>query len=223
MVKQLQLVGIALFATAFVPISQQPPAASEQALPPDRLDDCAGGYLDVLLGQKASDPTLSSLPGYIDIIGAASNLAGETLTAIFYLREIPEEMAVNREGVEDLHMEYMRPVSIVVDGGSTVPIDSTDFTIATFHAARSDSADAAAAVLPFRVPVQTMVWNNKHSPGKNETHLRELPVIPRLIVSREDDTLTLVGRIPGTADSSIISFSTFDALHGRDGVSCRPG
>lgn len=120
-------------------------------------------------------------------------------------------------------MKYMWSVSIDFDGGSIVTHDSTDFTIATFQDARSDSADTAAAVLPFQVAVLFMVWKNKHSPEKNETHLLELPVIPRLIVSHEDDTLTLVGRIPGTADSSIISFSTFDALHGRDGVSCRSG
>ena len=223
MIKQLLLVGIALFATACVPIPAEPPAASEQALSSDKLDDCAGGYLNMLPGQKASDPILGSLPGYIDIVGAASSLEGETLTAVFHLREIPEEMAVNREGVADLHMEYMWSVSIDVDGGSIVTHDSTGFTIAAFHAARSDSADTATAVLPFQVAVQTMVLKNRHSPEKNETHLLELPVIPRLIVSHEDDTLTLVGRVPGIADSSIISFSTFDALHGRDGVSCRPG
>ena len=107
MIKQLLVVGIALFATACVPIPAVPPAESEHALSTLSPADCAGGYLDVLPGQKASDPILGSLPGYIDIVGAASSLEGETLTAVFHLREIPEEMAVNREGVEDLHMEYM--------------------------------------------------------------------------------------------------------------------
>ena len=120
-------------------------------------------------------------------------------------------------------MEYMWSVSVDVDGGTIVTHDSTGITLGAFHAARSDSADTAAAVLPFQAAVEIMVWKNRHSAKKNETHLLELPVIPRLFVSNEDDTLILVGQIPRTADSSIISFSTFDALHGRDGVSCRPG
>lgn len=222
MIKKLLIVGIALISTACVPVPAKPSAASEQGQSTEQLADCPGGYIDLLPGQKASDPTLSSLPGYIDIVGAASSLEGDTLTAIFELREIPEELTFNREDVRDLHLEYMWTVSVNIEGDSKIASDTTDFTIATFHAASRESADSLAVVLPFKDAVQTMVWKNRTFPEKNETHWLELPVNPRLIVSHKDDTLTLIGRIPGITDSSTILFSTFDILLGQDGVSCRP-
>ena len=177
----------------------------------------------MLPGQSAKDPILSSLPGYIDIVGVDSSLEGETLTAIFHLREIPEEMAFNREDVEDINLEYMWTVGISIESETLVTSDQTDYSLVTFHGARRKSADTPATVRPFKEEVETMVWKHKHFPEKNETHLLEVPVNPRLIVSHDDNTLTLIGRIKGITHESTISFSTFDILLGQDGVSCQPG
>ena len=76
------------------------------------LADCPGGYLRMLPGQSAFDPTADDIPAYIDIVGVDSSLDGETLTAVFSLRDIPEEMEFNREGVKDLHSEYMWTIEI---------------------------------------------------------------------------------------------------------------
>ena len=223
MFKIALIVGLALFTAACVPIPTEPPAAS---LPPQKVlqpTDCPGGYLDMLPGQSASDPILSSLPGYIDIVGVDSSLEGETLTAIFHLREIPVEMAFNREGVEDINLEYMWTVGINIEGDTLVTSDQTDYSLATFHGARRKSADTPATVRPFKDEVEIMVWKHKHISEKNETHLLEVPVNPLLIVSHEDNTLTLIGRIKGITNKSTISFSTYDILLGQDGVSCQPG
>ena len=221
MVTKILIVGLALLTAACVPIPAEPPAASEPPQKTEQLADCPGGYLDMLPGQSANDPILSSLPAYIDIVGVDSSLEGETLTAVFHLRDIPEDMAFNREGVEDMNLEYMWTVGIDIESDTIVTSDQTDYTVATFYAARRELADTPTTTRPFLDAVQTMVWKHKHYPEKNKTHLLELPVNPRLIVSHENNTLTLIGRIPGITVESTISFSTFDILLGQDGVSCR--
>ena len=222
MSKKLLIVGLALLTAACVPIPAEPPAASEPPQKTEQLDVCPGGYLDMLPGQSSNDPTLSSLPAYIDIVGVDSSIDGETLTAIFYLRGIPEDMAFNRKGAENMHLEYMWTVGIDIEGDTVVTSDQTDYTLATFYAASRVLADTPATTRPFKDAVRTHVWKHKHYPEKNETHLLEVPVNPRLIVAHEDNRLTLVGRIPGITDESTISFSTFDILLGQEGVWCRP-
>ena len=222
MFKKLLIVGLALLTAACVPIPSEPPAASEPPQTTEQLADCPGGYLDMLPGQSANDPTLSSLPAYIDIVGVVSGLDGETLTAVLHLRDIPEDMAFNREGVEDMHFEYMWTVGIDIEGDTMVASNQTEYTFATFYIARRELADTPATTRPFKSAVQIMLWKNNYYPEKNETHWLEVPVSPGLLVSHEDNTLTLVGRIPGITEESTISFSTFDILLGQDGVSCRP-
>ncbi len=222
MFKIAVVVGLALLIAACVPIPEEPPAASSPPQAAAQRADCPGGYLDMLPGQSASDRMLSSLPGYIDIVGVDSSLEGDTLTAIFYLREIPEELAFDREGVEDINLEHMWTVSINIEGNSLASFDHTDYSLAAFHAARRESADTPAILRPFKDEVEIMVWKHKHFSDKSETHLLEVPVNPRFIVSQEDNMLTLSGRIKGINNESTISFSTFDILLGQDGVSCRP-
>ena len=222
MFKKLLTVGLALLTAACVPIPAEPPAASEPPLTTEQLADCPGGYLDMLPNQSASDPISTDLPDYLDIVRVDSSLDGETLTAIFYLRGIPEDMAFNRKGVENMHLEYMWTVGIDIEGDTIVTSDQTDYTLTTSYAANRVLADTPATTRPFNDAVQLNVWKHKHYPEKNETHLLEVPVNPRLIVSQEDNTLTLIGRIKGITDESTISFSTFDILLGQDGVSCRP-
>ncbi len=223
MFRKLFIVGLALLTAACVPIPAVPPTASEPPQKTEQLTECPGGYLDMLPGQSASDPVLSSLPAYIDIVGVDSSLDGETLTAVFHLRGIPEEIAVNREGVENMHLEYMWTVSIDLDGDANETSGQTDYTLDASYGARRVSADTPAAVRPFRTALRVSVYQHKHYPEKNETHLLEMPAGARLHVSHEENTLTLIGRVPGITDESSILFSTFDILLGQDGVSCRPG
>ena len=222
MFKKILIVGLALFTAACVPIPAEPTAVSVPPQPTKQLADCPGGYLDMLPGQSANDPISTDLPDYLDILRVDSSLDGETLTAIFYLRGIPKDMAFNRKGVENMHLEYMWTVEIDIEGDTIVTSDQTDYTLTTSYAANRVLADTPATTRPFKDAVQTMLWKNNHYPEKNETHWSEVPVNPRLIVSHQDNTLTLIGRIPGITDKSTISFSTFDILLGQDGVSCRP-
>ena len=222
MFRKLLIVAFAFLTAACVPIPAEPPTASEPPQKTEQLTECPGGYLDMLPGQSASDPVLSSLPAYIDIVGVDSSLDGETLTAVFHLRGIPEEIAVNREGVENMHLEYMWTVSINIKGDAKATSNQTDYTLDASYGTRRISADTPATVRPFRTALRVGVYKHKHYPEKNETHLLEMPAGARLDVSHEENTLTLIGRVPGITDESSILFSTFDILLGQDGVSCRP-
>ena len=190
MFKKLLIVGFAVFTAACVPIPTEPPEASEPPETIEQLADCSGGYLDILPGQSASDPILSSLPAYIDIVGVDSSLEGDTLTATFFLRDIPQDLPVNRKGVENMHLEYMWTVSISNEVGETDASDQAEYTFATFYTAERKSADTPRTIRPFESAVQIMVWKNKYFPEKNETHWLEVPVQPRLIVSHEEHAHT---------------------------------
>ena len=105
--KKLLLAALALCVTACVPITPEPD-----------LTNCSLGRLSLRPGQSAEDPPSDHLPEHIDIVGADSSLEGETLTATIYLRGIPEELTVNRDGVESYNLEYSWSVEIDVEGDS---------------------------------------------------------------------------------------------------------
>lgn len=222
MSRNLLIGGLALLTSACVPIPRELAPASETVLTTEQQAECPGGYFEVLPGQSGSDSVLEFLPAYIDIVSVDSSLDGETLTAIFHLRGLPEEMSFNRERVEDSHLEYMWTVAINIEGDSIITSEQTDFTLAAFYAANRESAHTPAAIRPFTSAVQTAVWKHIYNSMTKEAQLVEVPDHPRLIVSHESNTLTIIGRIPGVTEESTLLFSTYDFLLGQDTVSCRP-
>ena len=164
MFKKLLTVGLALLTAACVPIPAEPPAASEPPLTTEQLADCPGGYLDMLPNQSASDPISTDLPDYLDIVRVDSSLDGETLTAIFYLRGIPEDMAFNRKGVENMHLEYMWTVGIDIEGDTIVTSDQTDYTLTTSYAAKKGTWRTHQPP-----PVHSMMRCNYHVMGNTST------------------------------------------------------
>lgn len=199
--------------------SRAPAASSTVSAPAD----CPGGYLRLLPGQSASDPAADDLPPYIDVVGAASSLDGETLTAVFHLREIPAEMAFNREGVKDMHSEYMWTVEIFVESGQASESERTEYMLGAVYSARRVLADTPPATRPFREAVRGALWTAKHDHEQNVTFLINVPVHVRMLVSHEENTLTLISEVPGITPESTLLFSTYDILLGQDGVSCLAG
>ena len=107
MLKINLVVLLALFVTACNPIPQ---------LLAQHLTRCSTGSLVMLPGQSAEGWVSDELPNYVDIVGASSELDGETLTAVFHLRGIPQRLEFNRKGVPDNRIEYMWVVAINTDG-----------------------------------------------------------------------------------------------------------
>ena len=177
----------------------------------------------MLPGQSAFDPVAEDIPAYIDIVGAASSLDGETLTAVFSLREIPEEMEFNREGVKDLHSEYMWTIEIFVENSEESESEQIEYMLGAVYSARRVLADTPAATRPFKEAVRSTLWKANHDHEQDVVFLINVPVYVRMLVSHEDDTLTLISEVPGITSESTLSFSTYDILLGQDGVSCLPG
>ena len=241
MLKGILLAGLVLLAAACTVAPAEPSVAATPAqtqaqtqaqAQPSRAPstvsgsapaDCPGGYLRLLPGQSASDPAADDLPPYIDVVGAASSLDGETLTAVFHLREIPAEMAFNREGVKDLHSEYMWTVEIFVESGGASESERTEYMLGAVYSARRVLADTPPATRPFQEAVRGALWTAKHDHEQNVTFLINVPVHVRMLVSHEENTLTLISEVPGITPEATLLFSTYDILLGQDGVSCRPG
>ena len=182
--------------------------------------DCPGGSLRMLPGQTASDPIADDIPAYIDIISVDTSLDGETLTAVFYLREIPEEMEFNREGVKDLHSEYMWTIEIFVENSEESESEQIEYMLGAVYSARRVLADTPAATRPFQEAVRSTLWKANHDHEQDVTFLINVPVHVRMLVSHEEDTLTLISEVPGITSESTLLFSTYDILLGQDGVSC---
>ena len=239
--KKLLLAALALCVTACVPITPEPD-----------LTNCSFGYRGLRPGQSAEDPPSGHLPEYIDIIGADSSLEGETLTAIIYLRGIPEELTVNRDGVYNWALEYSWSVEIDVEGDSRIdsPIlvatqivvewgedrfKLMDYVLVSFSPSIRVLADSEPAIRPFGSLFQTEVWEYEYDPEEDEydtekfesdhtevVKLRSITTGARLEISHEDNSLTLIGKVPGITPNSSLFFSTFDFLEGQDSVSCQP-
>ena len=106
---RLVVVGFAVLITACVPIPQNPTNTSLQV--PLHDSECVVGHEVMLPGQSAIG-FASDLPAYIDMLGVSSDLNGETLTATFRLKGIPEKMEFNRKNVESNREEYQWTVPI---------------------------------------------------------------------------------------------------------------
>ena len=123
-------------------------------------------------GQSAIDPPDEDVPSYVDIVRVESTLEGETLTAVFYLRELPEELEFNRKGIhhsaarhEDadgevqFSIEYLWHVYIDADGdsdGSTnFSLFKSEYTLMAYYFSGKDSEPA---VRPVRDTIQSSCW-----------------------------------------------------------------
>ena len=191
MFKKLLIVGLAVLTAACVPIQPLPPAtsaplqASEPLAASEQLADCPGGYLNMLPGQSSHDPALDSLPGHIDIVGVKSGLEGETLTATFYLKDIPQELTFNREGVESQTLEYMWMVEINIEGDDINAHDQADYALGTVYSTKRVLSDTPPQILPPADALETMVFIRRDNPEGGIDFMR-LPKYARLLISNEE-------------------------------------
>ena len=213
MLAKLLIACLALLVTACVPIP---------AVPPTQHADCSNNHLAIRVGQSAPDPTLDSLPGYIDIVGVTSHLEDENLTAIFHLKHIPQELEFNRNGVKNTALEYMWTVAVnIEDTNTAATFDQADYHLVTFYPVSRASSDTPSQTRPFSNAVITQVWKREDA-KKNEAVTFVSLTYARMLISHEENTLTLIGIIPGITPQSTLTFSTDDILAGHDWVSCQP-
>ena len=214
MLRKLLIVGLAVLITACVPIPESPPEVSS--------DEFSGCYLILLPGQSAEGEVGGHLPEYVDIVGVSSELDGEILTATFHLRGIPERMEFNREGVETRQIEYSWIVSVSVEGDPNLKFHTSDYVLTAAYTRPVKSEKNTRTVREAATMLQGIVMKRDPDVDADKgtvifTHLQKNV---DLTVSREDNTLTLAGRILGITDNSTIAFEAHDVLHGGDYVGC---
>ena len=214
MLKINLVVLLALFVTACNPIPQ---------LLAQHLTRCSTGSLVMLPGQSAEGWVSDELPNYVDIVGASSELDGETLTAVFHLRGIPQRLEFNRKGVPDNRIEYMWVVAISTDGDPNLALNQFDYWLQASYSATRFTENSRGIMRDVNAAVRGGVL--KYNPNSDEqTQLMDhLEQNVDLVISHQDNTLTLVSRIPGITPKSTITFSAHDDLLGRDFVQCIPG
>ena len=167
-------------------------------------------------GQTVNDGITDTLPAHMDITEVSTILDGETLTVVFHLRDIPETLEFNREGVRDNMLEYLWSVSIDVDNDrATGGYLGDEYSMSASRFSHPSFSDAGAH-LPIEEAVQVDTW--KMDPyGLGAARLSRASIE----VSSEENTITLVGYIPGITPESRLAFEAYDFLHGYEQVTCQ--
>ena len=138
--------------------------------------------------------------GHVDILKVTSLIEDENLQVVFYLRELPEEITINRDEVDQGYVEYVWAADIDVDNDpDTGSEKGVDYMLMVFHfkqgAARTGAIDEVlrAQLGKYKSKTQTT------SAGMGT-----------LSVDMDANTLTLSGKIPGLTSDSKITFNAFD-------------
>ncbi len=167
-------------------------------------------------GQTVLDGITDTLPAYMDITEVSTTLTGETLAVVFHLRDLPETLEFNREGVRADMLEYLWSVSIDVDNDrKTGGYLGDEYTMSASRFRHPSFSDAGVH-LPIEEAVQVDTW--KMDPyGLGAAYLSSASIE----VSSEENTITLVGDIPGITSQSRLEFEVYDFLHGSEQVACQ--
>ena len=161
-------------------------------------------------GQAVSDGVTDTLPAHMDITQVSTTLTGETLAVVFHLRDLPETLEFNREGVRDNMLEYLWSVSIDVDNDRATGGYRGDEYSMSASRFRYPSSGGAAVHLPVEEAVQAETWQmDPDGPGAASLSRASIEV------SSEENTITLVGDIPGITSASRLEFEAYDFLHGH--------
>ena len=224
MFRKLLVVTLALLTAACVPIPPESPEASPQMS--ERSDSCAPDHMTLQVGQGSGDQATDELPGHIDILRVESSLEGETLTAVFHLRDIPHELTVNREGVHHMHQDYGWNVDIDIHGvvrDISADYSFFDYTLRAENSAEKSPSDPLPTTGAFEDVMGPQLLEFLHDTENNYLTHKHLNGNSRLLVSYEDNTLTLSGQIPGITRESTLLFWAYDTLAGQDGIACQSG
>ena len=218
MLNRLLVVGLAVLITACVPIPQNP---TKTSLPVPLYDsECVVGHEVMLPGQSAIG-FASDLPAYIDMIGVSSDLNGETLTATFRLKNIPEKMEFNRKNVENNRVEYQWTVPISIEGDPQLDTIRADYVLEASYAAEKLTPNRPSIMRDPQFALYGVLLKPRNDSNAQNMTLVHLDHKVELLVSHQHNTLTLVSQIPNITHRSTITFFTYDTLLGNDFIPCQ--
>ncbi|MDE0631681.1 MAG: hypothetical protein OXH73_09280 [Caldilineaceae bacterium] len=209
--KKITICILALIASTLSACAPIPPKPPQEPV-------CHDGFVAISVEQIATDPLSSDLPGHIDIAMIETHLNGDTLTATFHLKGLPETLGINREGMPFFTFEYFYTVNINIDGGPIYQNHLSDYTLAAFYQAQN----MAPSSIPPQNILHAVLWRNRIDKNEITIYFDEVPGYVGLEISHLDDTLTMTAQVPGISQDSTVLFMAEDYLAGTDGGSCEP-
>lgn len=235
MFKQLLIVGLALLAAACVPIPPLPPEAATgpetSGVMTDQLESCDPTFSILKVGHGADDLPSNEVPEYVDVLRVESSLEGETLTVVFYLKDLPQELTVKREGLPDsdvdagagkIHYEYYWNVNIDVEGVAQSPSNNSlfDYMFSAVIDPGTLDSESPPTDVDFLTALELNFFRFEQPADRRQlSHLHHARNA-HLQVAYEDSSLTFSSRVPGISENSTLFFYTGDVLLGHDGISC---
>ena len=163
--------------------------------------------------QTIAHEVSDELPAHVDLIGVSTALSGETLAVVFHLRDVPEKLVFNREGVDERAYEYGWVVSIDVDPSQESGQFGLDYEMSATHIVLPENVNSSTtAAIGSKVETYTS--------KRIQDSFRKLEDAA-IVVSPLADTITLVGDIPGITPDSRLIFNAYDSLNGNEHVECQ--
>ena len=174
---------------------------------------CGTGEAMIKPLQTIADGVSEELPAHVDLVGVSTALSGETLAVVFHLRDVPETLVFDREGVGERAYEYGWEVSIDVDPGQESGQFGLDYEMSAYHTVLPENKESSTtAAIGSKVEAYTS--------KRIEDGFRRMGEAA-IVVSPYADTITLVGDIPGITPDSRLIFKAYDSLNGNEYVECR--
>jgi len=161
-------------------------------------------------GEGVIDDVSDTLAAHVDVTEISTSLSGETLTVVFHLRDVPEELTFNRSGVPEDALEYSWEVSVDVDADSETGNDGYDYMLsAAYFVPRFAQGSNTAAEITQPGFVRASLWGLDR---KGYRVLAEADI--EVEVSAAGNTITLSGEIPGITETSPLKFRAYDYFAG---------
>ena len=179
-------------------------------------DSCQSDEAAIRPGQRVVNAISDSLPAHVDITEVSTALTDDgRLVVVFHLRDVPETLEFNRKGVPKDALEYNWEVLVDVVDDREAGLEGADYSLSASHFVFSLSSDEGVHH-PIEEAVQTDTWEMDPD-GLGAAYLSSASIE----VSSEENTITLVGDIPGITPQSRLEFEAYDFLHGSERVACQ--
>ncbi len=104
------------------------------------IRQCTPYDAPVRAGNAVADDVSDVPAAHIDITAVDTSLSGETLTAVFHLRDVPEALTFDRAGVPDDEPEYSWKVFVDADNDPETGFGGIDYTLSAVHKVSSSSS-----------------------------------------------------------------------------------
>ena len=179
-------------------------------------DSCQSDEAAIRPGQRVVDAISDSLPAHVDVTEVSTALTDDgRLVVVFHLRDVPETLEFNRKGVPKDALEYNWEVLVDVVDDREAGLKGADYSLSASHFVFSPSSDEGVHQ-PIEEAVQTDTWEMDPD-GLGAAYLSSASIE----VSSEENTITLVGDIPGITSASRLEFEAYDFLHGSEQIGCQ--